>query len=92
MDCTSGHVCAKSEVSYEVLGRGKGSGWFSFCWAKTDQAGICTAVKAQLATQGTISNWNCGVEFCETALCNSGFTAHVSFLVLAAGVLVFGLF
>ena len=64
----------------------------SSCGVKGTGDTMCEETKQTNGQDGSISDFTCDVKFCETALCNSGFTAHVSFLVLAAGVLVFGLF
>ena len=91
VDCSSGEVCATVTYSFK-RGGSKVDVSGSLCGAKGSGDTVCDSTRENENGQGSISEFTCDMKFCETALCNSGFTAHVSFLVLSAGVLVFGLF
>ena len=94
VDCPSGQVCSTHTYSYELDQSGnktKNEIIVGACAAKSvDVDAICDDLKGIVV--GSPLEFTCDVKFCESDLCNSGFTAHVSFLVLSAGVLVFGLF
>ena len=93
VDCPSGQVCSTQTYSYEIdllISKTKYEVTTEACAVKSENADdICDQLEG--AVEGSPLGFTCDVKFCETALCNYGFTAHVSFLVLSAGVLVFGL-
>ena len=95
IDCPSGQVCSTQTYSYGIGSLGfevKYEITSELCAEKSENTdALCDDLEAKI-TDGTPLKFSCEINFCETALCNSGFTAHVSFLVLSAGVLVFGLF
>ena len=90
-ECTDGQVCAYEKYSFKVLGVSSKIE-MAACAPKTDTADVlCDAVKKTVEKTG-LADWSCSVKFCEKALCNSGFTAQVSLLVLVAGAMFYGLF
>ena len=95
VDCPGGQVCSTQTYSYEIdllMVKTKYEVTAEACAVKSENTdALCDDLEAKI-TDGTPFKFSCEINFCETALCNSGFTAHVSFLVLSAGVLVFGLF
>ena len=95
IDCPSGEVCSTQSYSYEYDLSGnktKRRVIVEDCAAKSvDTDAMCDDFEVLI--EGILIKPTCDFKFCESDLCNSGFTAHVSFLslVLSAGVLMFGL-
>jgi hypothetical protein len=65
------------------------------CGKKSDKDGmkaICNLAEKQLEDQPGFSDYDCDVDFCETDLCNSGNAAQICLILLAATIVLFGLF
>ena len=98
-ECRTGQVCSTQKYSYESATDGvKTEITTELCDTKTNYTeAYCHTIKTAASTDGVVGNFECEIEFCETELCNdgvsgAGFTFPVSLLVLAAAVLVLGIY
>ena len=97
VDCETDEVCSTLKISFDVLVVGSAVMKTHSCGTKgADADAACTAAESDTLTRvllsGATGDLDCEITTCETELCNSGFTARVSVLVLAAAVVFYGLF
>ena len=101
VDCETDEVCSTLKISFEVSALGQTASAVmktrSCGTADADADAACEAAKTGGDTSSFFAslsgNLDCEISTCETDLCNSGFTARVSVLVLvAAAVAFYGLF
>ena len=101
VDCQTDEVCSTLKISFEVSALGQTASAVMktrMCGtADADADAACEAAKTGGDTSSFFAslsgNLDCEISTCETDLCNSGFTARVSVLVLVVAAVVFyGLF